>query len=61
LSDLFIDRKVPIQSRDMIPVFEDASGIFWVPGVATDERTRIGLSAQRAIHIRLSKPRIENK
>ncbi|MCK4235850.1 MAG: tRNA lysidine(34) synthetase TilS, partial [Candidatus Krumholzibacteria bacterium] len=49
LSDLFIDRKVPIQSRDMIPVFEDASGIFWVPGVATDERTRIGLSAQRAI------------
>ena len=53
LSDLFIDRKVPTHRRGMIPVFEDSGGIFWVPGVATDERTRIDAGTRTALHISL--------
>ncbi len=53
LSDLFIDRKIPLNERDTIPVFEDAGGIFWVPGISTDERTRIGAGTRTALHISL--------
>jgi tRNA(Ile)-lysidine synthase len=54
LSDLFIDRKVPLSRRDAIPVFEDARGIFWVPGVAAAERTRVAPGARGALHVKLS-------
>jgi tRNA(Ile)-lysidine synthase len=53
LSDLFIDRKVPLSRRDGIPVFEDRRGIFWVPGVAADERTRIAPGTKRAVRLKL--------
>ncbi len=55
LSDLFIDRKVPLSERDLIPVFADREGIFWVPGVATAERTRIGRLSRGTLHILLAK------
>lgn len=53
LSDLFIDRKVPRSRRAAIPVFEDARGIFWVPGVAAAERTRIAPGTRGALRIKL--------
>ncbi len=53
LSDLFIDRKIPLHVRDTVPIFEDAGGIFWVPGVSTDERTRIGAGTRTVLHISL--------
>jgi tRNA(Ile)-lysidine synthase len=53
LSDLFIDRKVPLSRRGEIPVFEDARGIFWVPGVAAAERTRIVPGTRGALRIKL--------
>ncbi len=53
LSDLFIDRKVPLSRRGAIPVFEDARGVFWVPGVAAAERTRIAPGARSALRIKL--------
>ncbi len=56
LSDIFIDRKVPQSRRSRIPVFEDARGVFWVPGVAADERTRIASRARSAVRIKLSAP-----
>jgi len=55
LSDLFIDRKIPLHKRDRFPVFEDERGIFWVPGVAAGERARITPSTRTVTHIRLSK------
>ena len=56
LSDLFIDRKVPLSRRDGIPLFEDRRGIFWVPGVAADERTRIIPGTKRAVRLKLFPP-----
>lgn len=41
LSDCFVDRKVPRHLRDAVPVFRDATGILWVPGVVADERVRL--------------------
>ncbi len=55
LSDLFIDRKVSLHRREQIPVFEDANGIFWIPGVAIDERTRVRPQTRKVIHIKLSR------
>lgn len=57
LSDLFIDRKVPLSRRNRIPIFEDQKGVFWVPGVAADERTRIAPGTRGAIRITLSAAR----
>jgi tRNA(Ile)-lysidine synthase len=54
LSDLFIDRKIPLRRRDRIPVFEDGGGPFWIPGVATDERTRVTSRTRRVIRLRIS-------
>jgi tRNA(Ile)-lysidine synthase len=56
LSDLFIDRKVPLSRRGAIPVFEDARGVFWIPGVAAAERTRIAPGARSALRIKLFSP-----
>lgn len=53
LSDLFIDGKVPLSRRGAVPVFEDARGVFWIPGVASAERTRIVPGARRALRIKL--------
>ena len=55
LSDIFIDRKIPLSSRDRVPVFEDAHGIFWVPGVVTAERMRINADTKKIIYISLSR------
>lgn len=54
LSDIFIDCKIPLRRRDTIPVFEDGAGIIWVPGVATDERTRISPRIRKSWHFTLS-------
>ncbi len=53
LSDVLIDRKVPLHRRDTVPVFEDAGGIFWVPGIVAGERTRIGPGQRTVLHITL--------
>lgn len=37
LQDLLVDRKVPADQRDRVPVVTDAAGrIVWVPGHAVD-------------------------
>ena len=53
LSDIFIDGKIPLGMRDRYPVFEDRDGLFWVPGVAADERTRIKSGTRRVTRLRL--------
>lgn len=54
LSDIFIDAKIPLRMRDRYPVFADANGPFWIPGVVTGERTRITPKTRRIIRLRLS-------
>jgi tRNA(Ile)-lysidine synthase len=55
LSDIMIDKKVPMYKRDQIPIFEDKNGIIWVPGIATDEKTRILKKTKQITRIKLIK------
>jgi tRNA(Ile)-lysidine synthase len=55
ISDLLIDRKVPLHRRDRLPVIEDAGGIVWIPGVATDERTRVKGIEEEVVRILIEK------
>lgn len=41
VQDLLVDRKVPRQQRDAIPVVCDEQGIVWVAGCALDERVAL--------------------
>jgi tRNA(Ile)-lysidine synthase len=39
--DVFIDEKVPISKRTMIPLVSDADGVIWVTGVRRADRARV--------------------
>ncbi len=52
-SDILIDGKIPLHRRDDLPVFEDGGGIFWIPGICADDRTRITRSTRAAVRIKL--------
>jgi tRNA(Ile)-lysidine synthase len=51
LHDLLIDRKVPRELRDSLPVVLDDQGIVWVPGLRVDERARITPRTRRAVRV----------
>jgi len=55
LSDIFIDKKIGITKRSLLPIFEDSAGIFWIPGVATDWRARKDPRAPHVIKITIYK------
>ncbi len=52
LADLFIDRRLPRARRGTIPVLEAGGRIAWVPGIATDERFRVGAATRRLLRLR---------
>ncbi len=54
LSDIFIDKKIPLGERDKFPVFEDQKGIFWVPGVVAVERAKVTESSEEIVYIAVS-------
>ncbi|HSG29815.1 MAG TPA: tRNA lysidine(34) synthetase TilS, partial [Candidatus Krumholzibacterium sp.] len=56
LSDILIDRKIDLDTRDRLPVFEDPAGIIWVPGVVASERTRVTPATGRVIRVRIALP-----
>ncbi len=51
LHDLFIDRKLPRERRQSLPVVECGGEIAWVPGIATSERFRITRTTTRAVRL----------
>ena len=54
LQDFFVDRKVPRERRDFVPIVVDASDRpVWVAGYAIDEEFRVTDSAQAVIILRL--------
>ena len=55
LSDIFIDKKIGITKRKLMPIFEDSTGIFWIPGVATDWRAMKNPGVQRITKITIYK------
>jgi len=45
----FIDRKIPKNKRESIPIFEDAAGIVWIAGYSIDERVKITAQTTRVL------------
>ena len=41
LKDLFIDKKIPIDEREKIPILVDKNDIIWVVGLRTSEKYKI--------------------
>ncbi len=51
LSDIFIDRKVPLPLRRRIPLVCDAEGIVWVIGICLAERVRCTPETEQTVHL----------
>ena len=46
LKDVLIDRQVPRQERDRIPLLEVDSRLAWIPGVTVDDTFRVEAGGQ---------------
>ena len=55
--DVFIDEKVPISERTMIPLVSDADGVIWVTGVRRADRARVTDKTSTIVKITYSKER----
>jgi len=56
LQDVFVDRKVPRQDRDRVPIVTDASGrIVWVAGVTITEEGRVKGPSEGVVILTLKK------
>ena len=55
--DVFIDEKVPISERTMIPLVSDAEGVIWVTGVRRADRARVTDKTSTVVKITYSKER----
>ncbi|MCI0342551.1 MAG: tRNA lysidine(34) synthetase TilS [Planctomycetales bacterium] len=52
LSDVLVDRKVPRDVRDILPVLEDASGrILWVPGSPPADEARLTPTTREVLRV----------
>ena len=47
LKKFFIDKKIPVEQRDMVPLVCDESGIVWVVGYRLSERVRVTSCTRR--------------
>ena len=54
LSDIFIDRKIPLRRRDRTLVVCDRKKILWLVGVTTTETTRITADTDKVMKITVS-------
>lgn len=51
LSRIFIDKKIPQKMRQSLPVFDDGTGIAWIPGLPPAERFRIREAGSSALRL----------
>ncbi|UKS26241.1 tRNA lysidine(34) synthetase TilS [Paenibacillus sp. HWE-109] len=54
VKDMFIDAKMPLSRRDVIPLLVDASGqILWIAGFRRSKHALIGPDTERVLHMKL--------
>ena len=51
LSDIFVDAKVPRDTRHLVPVVRDGRNVVWVAGMVLDDRYRVTETTVRALRI----------
>jgi tRNA(Ile)-lysidine synthase len=55
VSDIFINRKIPVEARSGYPVICDETGIIWLPGIMISERCKITRETKKILHLTISK------
>ncbi len=55
LSDIFIDKKIPMSSRPTSLVITDARDILWLVGVTTSEKCRVDPTTREVVRIRVGR------
>lgn len=53
LKDFFIDRKVPNQVRDRVPIVVSGDNIIWVAGYQIDDRYKVTPSTREVLHLKI--------
>ena len=53
LQDFFVDSKIPVKDRYLVPVVCDAEKIIWIAGSRMDERVKLEPSSKRALKIEI--------
>ncbi len=51
IKDIFIDKKVPQESRGRVPIFHDQEKIIWVAGYDISEESKISESTKKVVRI----------
>jgi tRNA(Ile)-lysidine synthase len=57
LQDVFIDRKVPRESRAGLPVLASGAAVVWVPAVVRSSVARVGEQTLRVLTVRFFRER----
>jgi tRNA(Ile)-lysidine synthase len=55
LKDFFIDNKIPVHLRGLVPVFTDEEKIIWVGGCRIDNRVKVTGNTREVLHLKLFK------
>jgi len=55
LQDFFVDKRIPLHSRNSIPVFCDLEKIIWIGGQRIDERAKVEESTKNILYLLLEK------
>lgn len=60
IKDIFIDKKIPVESRGEIPIISDESKIIWIVGHDISEESKIGEASEKVVRIAI-KPMNKNE
>ena len=55
LQDFFVDSKIPVNLRRLIPVFMDSEKIIWIGNHRIDDRVRVTEDTEEVLHLKLFK------
>ncbi|MDD4517131.1 MAG: tRNA lysidine(34) synthetase TilS, partial [Limnochordia bacterium] len=53
LKDIFIDAKIPLSLRDVVPLVCDERGVVWIPGFTIAERVKITKGTSKVLRLQL--------
>ena len=55
LKDIFIDKKIPVELRDKIPLVCDEQGIIWIAGIQQSDFYTVNKHSKHIIYLNLKK------
>ena len=55
VKDILIDRKIPAEDRDKIPLICDEKGIIWIAGIQQDNNYLVNKNSKHILYLKLKK------